>query len=134
MDSATNQDIGTRVGTREAHKSTSCGRSFSHWLGPKGATVEHTSETGRVAIQTRFVTDWINLPRDPVQEFSRGLAIDHPRWQCFTTTLPLHEVGRGGDPMTDNNRRSDAMVEYLRACVFVFDCATPGCGRHFRTP
>ncbi len=29
--------------------------------------------------------------------------------------------------MTDNNRRSDAMVEYLRACVFVFDCATPGC-------
>ena len=29
--------------------------------------------------------------------------------------------------MADNNRRSDKMPEYLRACVFVFDCTTPGC-------
>ena len=29
--------------------------------------------------------------------------------------------------MADNDRRSDEMLEYLRLCVFVFDCTTPGC-------
>lgn len=29
--------------------------------------------------------------------------------------------------MADNNRRSVEVLEYLRACVFVFDCMTPGC-------
>ncbi len=29
--------------------------------------------------------------------------------------------------MADNDRHSDEMLEYLRVCVFVFDCTTPGC-------
>lgn len=41
--------------------------------------------------------------------------------------LPLHEAGSGGDPIADNDRRSDEMLEHLRGCVFVFDCTTPGC-------